>query len=177
MKNETRVSTTLSAREYNSIYSNYAERPTWVKIQDLSDGNTILAIEMEHYGYNPTATYSPENLSPRRINFDSRCTDQYISLIEKFLEWEKKAQSRKDAFTKTIGKAPSWSHIGTSNLRFTFHSGNESSHLLAVSLDTGISGTTNDLFFDKRDAVELRNLLLKMQSGKINQSSISEVYN
>jgi len=176
MKEETRVSSSLSSKEYNDVYATYANRPTWVKIQDMSDGNTTLRVEMEHYAYNPTATYSPENLTPQSIAFDKRYVNQYLPLIDKFLQWEAKAQTRGDAFTKEIGSALTWSQIGSLKLKFTFHSGNRSSHLLAIGLDAGLA-QTNVLYFDRANAIELRKLISGLQSGQTKQTPIDEIYN
>lgn len=175
MKEETRISTSLKAREYNNIYSTYAPRPTWLKMLTLSDGNTVLSVQMEHYGHNPTNHHSPENMQPRTISFDQRFCAQYVELIDKYLEWESLARTRSDALTKKIGTASSWSQVGTSKLSFSFHSGNETSHFLVVGLDMGL-GTTNDLYFDRSDATELKKLLLKLQKGEMRHTSLDSIY-
>lgn len=175
MKEETRISSSLKAREYNDIYSTYSKRPTWLKMWTLSDGNTVLSVQMEHYAYNPTNHYSPENMQPRTVNFDQRFCSQYIELIDKYLEWEALAKTRGDSITKKIGTASSWSHLGTSKLSFMLHSGNENSHFLVVGLDTGL-GVTNDLYFDRSDAIELKKLILKLQSGKMSHTSVDSIY-
>ena len=175
MKEETRISTNLKAREYNDIYSTYARRPTWLKMWTLSDGNTVLSVQMEHYGYNPTNYHSPENMQPRTVNFDQRFCSQYIELIDKYLDWESLARTRGDAITKKIGSASSWSHIGTSKLSFSLHSGNDNNHYLVIGLDTGL-GTMDDLYFARRDAGELKNLLLRLQKGEMRHTSVDSVY-
>ena len=176
-KEETRVSSSLSAREYNEIYSTYSKRPTWVTLRKMSDGNSVLTIEMEQYAYNPTASHAPEHMTPYRVSFDERFADQYISLIDKYLEWESKAQKRGDAFTKIIGKANTWAAMGTLKLGFYFHSGNESSHLLMVGLDLGISGVVDEQYYERKDAIKLKDLILQMKLGEIKHTEIDAVYN
>src|SRR6218665_1476884 len=97
VQQSTRLSTNLYAKEYNSVASKYMDRPTFSSVEQMSDGETVLAISIDTYG----TAQNTLRLSKKHVN-------EYINLINKYFEWEKLAKSRKDAFTKEIGKASTW---------------------------------------------------------------------
>ena len=172
---QTRIPTSLNSMEYNSVASNYMERPTFVRIEDMSDGASVLAVEMEQYSY---GIGGYENSNRWSIRFKKDFVSDYIVLINKYFDWEQTATSRKDAFTKEIGRVQAWSNGPSGKLKFVFHSGNEKTHYMAVSFcSVGTCLDNEALYFSKNDVSELKNLLSKFESGVFKQTDINRVYN
>lgn len=166
IEQSTRITTNLQAREYNSISARYMNRPTFTSIETMSDSSTVLAISRDNYG---------NTASPLRFSKDN--VPSYISLINKYFEWEKLATSRGDAITKEIGKANSWGNTISGSLKFIFHSGNSAAHYLSISFcAVGTCLEDQALYFDSKNTQELKNLLLVLSSGTVKTESVDSVY-
>ncbi|MCG3760637.1 hypothetical protein [Vibrio cincinnatiensis] len=166
VEQSTRLSTNLEAREYNSVYSKYMDRPTFTSIEKMSDGNTVLAISRDNYG----TTSSP-------LRFSKEHVSKYTALIDKYIEWNQLAISRGDAITKEIGKAETWGNSMSGTLKFTFHSGNSAVHYLSISFCA--AGTCLDdqaLYFDLKNSQELKNLLVQLGSGAVKTEDVNAIY-
>jgi len=166
VEQRSRVPNNLHAKEFNSIASQYLDRPTFTSIEKMSDGETVLAISMDNYGN-----------SSRPIRFLKSNVSNYVSLIDKYTEWEHLAKARGDAITKEIGRAKTWGNGLSGTLKFIFHSGNATNHFLAVSFCA--AGTCLDdqsLYFDATDAQELKKMLLNLESGEIQVENIDDLY-
>lgn len=157
----TRVPTKLVAREFNSIASQYLERPTFVSVERMSDGATVLRVSMTMYGSDTSTLPMLRGKST-----------EYSALIDKFLEWEVLARSRGDAITKEIGRAPAWGNAVAGDLKFTFHSGNSATHYLAVAYcNAGTCSEKTAQYYSPPAAVELRTLVQALDAGKIGANS------
>ena len=167
LQNETRITSDIKAREFNSIASKYYERPTFVTLENMSDGETLLAFKMDSYR---SVTNS--------IRFSKNDTTDYKNIITKFSEWNQLATERGDAFTKEIGRVSTWGNGLSATLKFEFHSGNEKQHYLSVSYCA--AGTCLDdsaLYFDKQNSEKLYDLLVKLEKGEVEQKDIDSIYN
>lgn len=142
------------------------DRPTFSPLEQMSNGEVVLAISMDNYGYLTSV-----------LRFSKNNVSEYQSLITKYLDWGKLAKSRDDAFTKEIGVATTWGNGLSVNLKFTFYSGNASTHFLSVS-SCGVGTCLDDqsLYFDSKNAHVLEVLLGNLQSGLIQQKNIDSVY-
>jgi hypothetical protein len=100
------------------------------------------------------------------VNFVKQYVDDYVQLIDKYIEWEKIASSKGDLLNKVIGEADLW--IGAS-LVFRFYSGNERKHYLEITAGESI-------LLDKENVLVLRNLLIKFKNNQIHETDTS-VYN
>ena len=161
-----RVSSKLAAREFNSIAARYLDRPTFVAIERMSDGATLLRVNMSLYG-SDTST----------LPFIQGKGTAYAAHIDKFLEWEALAKSRGDALTKDIGRAPAWGNAVAGEVKFVFHSGNSMTHFLAVSFcAAGACLDGKAQYFDAEAAKELRRLVLALDAGSLGKSSNETVY-
>ena len=178
-----RVSTSLSAREYNSIASRYMERPTFVSIEEMSDGSTVLMVQMDTYSV--PSTYRDLNLSAEQRNalrhsqvrFLKDHVAEYVEAIDKFAEWEELARERGDAFTREINRVPTWANMGSGNLVFSFHSGNDQNHFLVVAF--AAAGTVLEdqaLYFDSSNITELKRLLVGFSNDSLQRTDIDSVY-
>jgi hypothetical protein len=167
IKNTTKINSNIHAKEYNSIASQYLARPTFVTIEEMSSNEITLAITMDNY----KSTSIP-------VRFSKTDTASYIAMIDKYLEWEKLARTRGDALTKEIGRSKTWSNGPVSGtLKFTFHSGNSSNHLLAIAFCA--AGTCLDdtaIYIDPNNARELKILLQDFSDGKITPKNIDDIY-
>lgn len=166
IKENTRLTTNIKAKEYNSVYSNYIDRPTFTDIEEMSDGSKILSISRDNYGSTDSVLrFSKENIP------------SYIDLIDKYVDWVNLAVSRNDAITKEIGRAATWGNFTTGELKFVFHSGNSKIHYLVISF-CAVGRCIDDqaFYFDLNNARRLKSLLVRFYSNNIKIKNIDEVY-
>jgi len=162
MQDVSRISSTLKVYEYNDIAAKYMPRPTFVELGKI-DGVRVLHITSDEYG---KIGNDPQKTS--HLFLKQTYSDNYIALIDKFLEWEKLASDRKDTLEKNIGEAKD-------NLVFDFFSGNENSHYLVISFKT--SGVVLwESYFPKSEAETLRSLLVKLKNDNLKTTDTS-IYN
>lgn len=100
---------------------------------------------------------------------------QSMAYIDKYLEWEELASSRKDQIDKEIGR------VGTLNgvLVFDFYSGNSANHYLVVSTtaESMTFGTRLwSAYFPVNEAKTLKSLLLKFEAGTF-KAVDEDIYN
>lgn len=158
---ETRLSTDLSAYEYNDLSSQYMSRPTFVTVESV-DSLKILHLTTNEYG---KVGYDPQKV--KHIFFTKPNVDGYVKLIDKYLEWETLATTRGDQISKNIGNVD-----GHHNLYFNFFSGNASDHYLVIS--TVASGAELwPVYFPKSEVIKLRKLLLDFKEDKFQKTDMS----
>ena len=169
---ETRIASQLHAREFNSIASQYIERPTFLSLQTYSDGRTALVIDMDEYGVGPAGF---EMAGDYALRLDPAQVDAYVALIDKYLEWETLASSRGDMLDKEIGRAPAAGAQSPGEARFAIYSGNVGAHYLSTQF-CGVGTCINDMFFSRGDANELKRVLLALKSGNVGHLNVDGVY-
>lgn len=157
-----RVTSPVSAKQFNSLNSKYMHRPTFAEVAEMSNGQSVLVLKMDPYGY------SKYGIHPQK-SFARQYVQENIALIDKFLKWSEVATQRGDLVDKEIGKAPAWNNSGVPNSnRYYFHSGNEYSHLLEISnCAVGTCADETPFYFDVNGARQLKTLLLSHQSGRL----------
>ena len=169
---ETRLSSTLHAREFNSIASEYLERPTFLSLQTYSDGRTALMIDMDEYGVGPAGFETPGDYA---LRLDPAQADAYVGFIDKYLEWEALASSRGDMIDREIGRAPAAGAQAPGEARFAIYSGNAASHYLFTQF-CAAGVCIMDMFFDREDALEFKRILLDVKSGNTTHLNVDDVY-
>ncbi|MCG6233089.1 hypothetical protein [Vibrio furnissii] len=170
IQDSNRISSDLSASEFNSISSQYMPKPTFVSLETFSSGEKALAINMKTYAMNK---YGMDN---SEIRYNREFVDDYIGFIDKYLSWEKLAVDRQDAFTKEIGEAKSWYPGMDGDLKFTFYSGNSNNHYLTVTFCTMIICLDNAHYYDRKNAERLKQLLEQLKNGQFVTTNIKDVY-
>ena len=175
VQQQTSVSTPLRASQYNDIASQYHERPTFVSLQIMSDGATVLRVTMDEYGYGASSNVGQNIPQNYAVAFDSRDVDQYLVLIAKYEEWESLASSRGDMIEKDIGDAPTWAIMGSGKLHFSMFSGNAQSHYLVIGFCMGAC-VDERLMFDRLNAARLKKLLEEFKAGDLQQLDVDAVY-
>ena len=167
IKSESRVSTPLQARQYNSVAASFMNGATSVSVAEMSD-ERVLQIRMDRYGGRESV-----------FRFPAMTSAAAVANIDKYFEWEQLASARGDALTKEIGRSRSWSSMGAGSgaqIKMSMHSGNERNHYLAlVFCAAGTCVEDAPMFLDRAGAVELRNLLVQMDAGTL-KSADSQVY-
>ncbi|MCS0161615.1 hypothetical protein [Vibrio alginolyticus] len=172
IEKETRIPSTLKASEFNSVASLYMPKPTFVSYESFSSGENVLAVKMTTYGIDQYSN------SESTIRYSQAYAEKYIDLIDKYLEWNKIALQRKDIVNKEIGREAAWTGGTDAELKFSFYSGNENSHFLAVSFCTMlICLDDKSHYYDAENAVKLKSLLEKLSVGSISQANVEDVYN
>lgn len=170
---ETRISSSLQAREFNSVASQYMERPTFLSLQNYSDGRTALVIDMDEYGVG-SAGY--EVAGDYSLRLDPAQADAYATLIDKYLEWESLASSRGDMIEKEIGRAPAAGAQSPGEARFAIYSGAAGAHYLHTQF-CAVGACIMDMFFSRDDALELKRVLMAVKAGKVSHLNVDDVYN
>lgn len=171
---ETRIPSALQASEFNDVAGQYMARPTFVSIQEFSDGDSSLKVEMDEYGtgYDPLLGVN----TPHVTYFGKKYVANYLPLIDKYLEWETLASQRGDLTERTIGETKTRAGGGEMNLRFRFFSSGQADHILII--DQCAFGTCVDkaMHLDRKNAVVLRSLLADFVSGKIAPTNLDGIY-
>lgn len=155
----TNVSSNVKGFVYNSVLSNYFPRLTTVSLSEFSDGSQFLTYKTETY----ESLYGVPQFIVFSIPIDN--IDDHRGLLEKFLEWDKKALSRGDMFTKEMGRAKAYN--GYSN--YTFHSGNKRNNYLDICFSmTDSSGCSLEgVAFDTENVKNILNDIDRIKSGEI----------
>jgi hypothetical protein len=150
-----RVSSSLQSLEYNDVASKYMTRPTFVSF--YNDG---LRVNVNNYG-------TKEDW----FEFAKVHVDDYVRLIDKYIEWYDIASQKGDVLEKDIGEVNSVLGI---NLIFQYYSASVSRHLLVIQTRVLGSKTDSQLIFDRPNALVLRDLLLKYKAGELKQTNESD---
>lgn len=153
----------FAAMQYNSIANRYVSQPTVAEYALKNNGASWLSLTMDAYGRDQFG-----NQKTVLVTFVRENADSYISLIDKYLEWEKTASADKDIFSKQIGKAKGQIF----DMVFVFHSGSENSHYLTI----GLWGSDHQ-FYNKEAAIQLRELLVKYKNDQLKSLNTNEKYN
>lgn len=159
-----RVDTELRAAAYNSLASSFLERPTFVTVVRLSDGD-VLNVERSDY------TSGSSNLS-----FTEEGAASARQIIDKYEEWREIALRDGDAFTKEIGRAAS---LMGSEMRLSFHSGSAEEHYLAAAICSGamsVCAEENSIYFDAENVARLDALLAQFVAGEIEMTDYDSKY-
>ncbi|WP_222937786.1 hypothetical protein [Spartinivicinus ruber] len=166
---QTRLSTPMQVKEFNSIASKYYTRPTFAALNKKSNGSYSLIVQVDTYKSSPSGLRS-------LIGFGQDHANQYITYIDKYLKWEKLARSRKDQFEKKIGSASD--STGLVDLTFSFYSGNQYNHLLEIATcNLMCTDESSHHYYDVANAKHLRSLLVRLRDGKIKSTNINQIYN
>lgn len=152
----------FSALQYNSISSKYIESLTVVEYALMNSGKSWVSITMNKYGKDQ---YGTQNTV--LTTFVTEHCQEYIDLIDKYLEWETLASKDGDVINKPIGKAMGQIF----DMHFGFHSGNSTSHYLSIGLWGG-----DVQYYDKNGAKQLRELLVKYQQGNLKSVDANSKY-
>lgn len=166
---DSRVSSSLKTYEFNDVASAYYPRPTFVTVES-KEGKQYLHIDTSQYG---KMGYDP--MKQTHVFFSKEHVSEYVAYIDKYLEWEELASSRKDQIDKEIGR------VGTLNgvLVFDFYSGNSANHYLVVSTtaESMTFGTRLwSAYFPVNEAKTLKSLLLKFEAGTF-KAVDEDIYN
>ena len=162
----TGIKTDIQAVQFNTILSQYRDRPTFLSLI-TSNNKQTLVLKMSRY-----SGYEAE------IPFVQSKVPEYVSMIDKFIKWSALASKNSDVFTKEIGQVNSDMVYVT----FTFHAANTTSQYLSLSYCVKNS-LAADLCFDDRsidltlaDSINLKQTLINFEKGKIKQENISTIY-
>lgn len=167
----TRLSTGLEAVEFNSIASGYQPRPTFVSLEMMSDGEEVLAIQMDQYG---TTQYQYGYEMHHQFRMLPSAIPEYLALLDQYDRWRETAIERGDAITREMGRAPAWH----GELKFEFHSGNAQRHYLLVSIcAVGTCLDGESLGFDSVNVDRLRQVLTDWQAGELQSLNVDAIYN
>lgn len=170
LQDRARVTTDLSASEFNSVSSHYTPKPTFVSLETYSSGEKLLVVNMQTYAIDKYGMDSSV------IRYSKQFVDSYLGFIDKYLSWEQIATERQDALTKEIGEAKSFSSGMDGHLKFTFYSGNTSSHYLSVAFCSSMICLDNAHYYDKENAKKLRMLLEILKADQFQITNLDDVY-
>lgn len=167
--NSTRVSTDVQVHEFNSVASQFMERPTFAYV---SQDEQTLILEIDIYGRRVTDYGTFETSA---VSFQRDGVPEYLAAIDKFQEWEAVATADGDMFTKEITKVKG----AQSSLKFAFHSGNETNHYLMLS--TCAAGICIDewaMYLPANEVADLKQLLVDFGARTLApDQSIDQKYN
>jgi hypothetical protein len=118
--NVSKIPTDVKGMVFNNVASTYMERPTSAYLVDYPNGNQSIEYVVETYRMNNGLG---ANLT---LKIPSEHASEHLSILNKFLEWDKLAKSRNDSFSKEIGIAPTTNGYNV----YAFHSGNNNTNVL-----------------------------------------------
>lgn len=182
---ETRFVTKVYLSEFNDVASQYIPKPTFATLISYPNGEgpDSLSYIADAYG----SSYNQYiGVTKNKIGFHVQHTKalEFVSSINKFLEWSKTATQNGDAFTKDIADiyydAESVGGISV-YYKLTFHSGNQEQHYLLVK-SCSYSRMTNEICYGNtaltpESSLELKSEINKFLAGEIVQRDIASKYN
>ncbi len=157
-----RLSTNLNSKDFNSLVSQYLDRPTFVEINGTPP-NHVLFVKMDPYG-----------ADSKFMIFSAKNKSESIQAIDKFLKWEAQARKNKDILEKEIARVKC-SSTGM-KIQFSFYSGTEYNHFLSIGY-TSLFGMMDQpmLTFDRTNAIILKKLLIDLDN--FDTTPVENLYN
>jgi hypothetical protein len=157
-----RLNVDISAVRYNDIASTNFAYPLVVEHTDK-----MLILKAQEY-----------TSMPSQFMIDKKIIPDFLSAIDKYLEWESLATARGEQITKKISAI---SYHGA-NLVIRFHSANRSTHLFTVGIRSKILGDdvvapgVSDLTLDKANTLKLKKLIIDFRDGAIQPLNTDSIY-
>jgi hypothetical protein len=175
---EQRIPTKVSLMTYNSLASTYMERPTFATLYTYKD-ESYIRVEAKTYGTKYTKSLGAYD-EKMIVRISLTQTSDFISAIDKYLKWNDLAIKNKDIIEKPISQTETIQFIWMdAYTKFGFYSGSATSHYLTMTNCT-IVGLTPDMckdsYVDKKNALNLKELILAYQNGDIS-STVKGEYN
>lgn len=182
---ETRFESKVSLSEYNNVANQYLSKPTFATLISYPNGESpeLLSYVADGYG---SSYHQYIGVIKNKIGFHVQRTkaNEFISSINKFLEWSDVATQNGDAFTKDI------THIyydaekvsdTSAYYKLTFYSGNSKQHYLLFRSCT-FSVITKEICYGNTalsdvSAQELKADINKFLAGEIKQLDVASKYN
>jgi len=158
-----KISSPFKVMEYNTVLNQYGERATFIdmRVRNKGDMGWIQA-DLIHKSESARLM---GGLDVMRIK--EKHVDGYIGAVEKFLKWEEIAKRDKDNFDKEI--------VRVNKLKFSFHSGNESSHYLVLTFCAVGTCVEPNFYFDRKNALLLKQFFEDWRDDKLNYSLEDEI--
>ncbi|GAA0290537.1 hypothetical protein GCM10009128_06150 [Psychrosphaera haliotis] len=174
---EARYSTSVKIAEFNSIASQYFEKPTFAKIMrmDTLKGDTIQYIA-DSYG----ASCGKYGCSQNNMAFFIHIKDveNVLIAINKYESWNKLATSEGDTINKEILTFDS-NFNSSLKYKYSFYSGNRTSHYLVITACGGFGVCVHDsaAYLNADSVKHLKSDLQKFKSGELSKFDIESKYN
>ncbi|CAI3802592.1 hypothetical protein [Rheinheimera sp. MM224] len=180
---ETRFPTKVSLSEFNNVSGQFIEKGTFGFLMTYPKGEYAesLVYRADGYGsnYNQHVGVTKNVLG---FNIESTKINEFLSATSKYLEWESRAKTDGDAFSKDIAKIRYGTEISDfdSYYKLSFHSGNEQSHYLLVSScsSSALVGEicAGNTALNRANVLRLIEDIKSYQSGQISQKDIASKY-
>jgi hypothetical protein len=176
---EQRIPTKVSLMTYNSLASAYMERPTFATLYTYKD-ESYIRVEAKTYG-TEHVKYLGTIDKKMLVRISSTQTRDFINAIDKYLKWNDLAIKNKDIVEKTISQTETiqFMKLFDSYTKFGFYSGSATSHYLTITnctIASLIPDMCIDSYIDKKNALNLKELILAYQNGDIS-STVKGEYN
>ncbi len=172
---ETRVETNVGIAEYNSVASQYLDKPTFAKVMRMNtlEGDTIV-YSADAYG----STCSKYGCTKSTLEFkvNERDLPDVFAAIDKYQAWNKQAIEREDTITKNIVTFES-SYNTTIDYEYSFHSGNSTNHFLVIKTCSFVGCPDSGVYLNDKSVSQLKAELTKFKSGEFSNFNKEANYN
>ena len=165
------VDADVTASQFNSVASQYMERPTFVSVQKYPSGEVVMTIKRDDYGGKDR--YGRD--AATNVWFDVAGAKVILESIAKYREWNEQAKRERDIFVKEIAKTQT---VKGGAVEAGFASGNADRHFLTLSFCAfGTCLSEDALFFTEEEVDDLEALLNDFVGGKVQPENVSSKYN
>lgn len=162
----TKIKSQVEGSVYNSVASNFLPMLTTAMLLDFSDGSQALMYQVETYKRDQFGNHEKANFT-----IASHSVNEHLATLNKFLDWDAKAKSRGDQFTKEIARVKTINGYTV----YTFHSGNQYSNLLDVCFTSPENAPCliQSVTFDVKNVRRIIDDVNKFKDGKFKQLDTS----
>lgn len=183
---ETRMNTKLTLSEFNDLLGRYVEKQAFSTLITYPDGESVEQLVFSADGYDSSYVEQVGIIKNKlAISISKDSAAEIILAVDKYLDWEERAKSNGDMFTKLILKTTERKvghglSMGT-YYNIEFHSGNKDSHYLLFNYC--VTGTVIEVIcklhasVNSNNAKILKNEIQEYLDGKIKQRDVASKYN
>lgn len=172
-----RVATDLQALEFNSVASQYMERPTFVSLVRFDGKEPMLSIERDNYSsasYSTTLNYPNVQSDKSYLSISPEAAIELQPMLDKYREWREIAVADGDMIEKDIGQVSS---PQGGRIELSFFSGNENNHYLVATFCMMACLHDSAFYFDAENVESLDLLLERFAADEIQPVDLDSKYN
>lgn len=169
-KDKTRLDSNFKAMEFNSVASEYMDRPTFLELITYKKKPSQLWIHTDFIKKSDTARAMG---GYEFVSLSVSAADEYIAAIDKYISWHEIASADGDIINKEIARP--MGRKKSLKVKFGFYSANAKSHFLTLQHCAVGTCLEPKITFDIVNAKLLKETILTWKSGNLEAITKEEI--